>query len=48
MLQQKTNIQENNPIWPQTPDYHYRILIVGGSGSSFKKCKSFESIYKNG
>ena len=22
-----------NPIWPYTPDYPYRILIIGGSGS---------------
>ena len=22
-----------NPIWPYTPDYPYRILITGGSGS---------------
>ena len=22
-----------NPIWPYTPDYSYKILIIGGSGS---------------
>ena len=24
---------ENNPKWPYIPDYPYRILIVGASGS---------------
>ena len=27
------NKTENNPKWPYIPDYPYRILIVGGSGS---------------
>ena len=29
----KENIKENNPNWSQIPDYPYRILIIGGSGS---------------
>ena len=29
----KENIKEHNPNWPQIPDYPYRILITGGSGS---------------
>ena len=29
----KENIKEHTPNWPQTPDYSYRILITGGSGS---------------
>ena len=29
----KENIKEHNPSWPQVPDYPYRILIIGGSGS---------------
>ena len=29
----KENIQEHNRNWPQIPDYPYRILITGGSGS---------------
>ena len=24
--------KEHNPNWSQTPDYSYRILIIGGSG----------------
>ena len=27
------NIIEHNSKWPYIPDYPYRILIVGGSGS---------------
>ena len=27
------NIIENNSKWPYIPDYPYRILIIGGSGS---------------
>ena len=27
------DIKEYNPNWPEIPDYPYRILIVGGSGS---------------
>ena len=30
----KENIKEHNPNWPQIPDYSYRILITGGSGST--------------
>ena len=29
----KENIKEHNPNWPQIPDYPYKILIIGGSGS---------------
>ena len=29
----KENIKEHNTNWPQSPDHHYRILIIGGSGS---------------
>ena len=28
----KEKIKEH-PNWPQIPDYPYRILIIGGSGS---------------
>ena len=27
------NKTEHNPKWPYIPDYPYRILIIGGSGS---------------
>ena len=27
------DIKEHNPNWPEIPDYLYRILVVGGSGS---------------
>ena len=27
------NIREHNSKWPYIPDYPYRILIIGGSGS---------------
>ena len=27
------NKKEHNSMWPYTPDYPYRILIIGGSGS---------------
>ena len=27
------NRKEHNEKWPYTPDYPYRILIIGGSGS---------------
>ena len=26
-------IKEHNPNWPEIPEYPYKILIVGGSGS---------------
>ena len=29
----KENIKKHNPNWPDFPDYSYRRLIVGGSGS---------------
>ena len=29
----KENIKEHNLNWPQIPDYPYRILIIGDSGS---------------
>ena len=29
----KENIKDNNTNWPQIPDYPYKILIFGGSGS---------------
>ena len=29
----KENIKEQNPNWPQIPDYPYRILIIEGSRS---------------
>ena len=29
----KEDTKEYNPNWPEIPDYLYRILIVGGSGS---------------
>ena len=29
----KENIKWHNPNWPQIPDYLYRTLIIGGSGS---------------
>ena len=35
----KENIKENNPNWPQIPDYPYRILVILGSGS--EKSNSF-------
>ena len=28
----KENIKEHNTNWPQSADYPYRILIIGGSG----------------
>ena len=27
------NKRKHNPSWPYIPDYPYRILIIGGSGS---------------
>ena len=27
------NNEEHNEKWPYIPDHHYRILIIGGSGS---------------
>ena len=27
------NIVEHNLKWPYIPDYPYRILVIGGSGS---------------
>ena len=29
----KENVKKHNLTWPQIPDYPYRILIIGGSGS---------------
>ena len=29
----KENINKHNPNWSQVPDYLYRILLIGGSGS---------------
>ena len=29
----KAKIKKHNPNWPEIPDYPYRILIAGGSGS---------------
>ena len=29
----KENIKQNNPNWPQIPNYPYQISIIGGSGS---------------
>ena len=29
----KENVNKHNLTWPQIPDYPYRILIIGGSGS---------------
>ena len=29
----KENINEYNPIWLQSPDHPFRILIITGSGS---------------
>ena len=29
----KDDIKKRNPNWPEIPDYPYRILITGGSGS---------------
>ena len=29
----KEDLKEHNPNWQKIPDYWYRILIVGGSGS---------------
>ena len=33
----KEDIKKHNPNWPKIPDYPYRILIIGGSGSG-KNC----------
>ena len=30
----KEKIKQHNPNQPQIPDYPYRILITGGSGST--------------
>ena len=32
----KEKIKEHNSNLPQIPDHHYRILIIGGSGSGKK------------
>ena len=29
----KENIKEHNPNWPEFPEYPYRVLTIGGSGS---------------
>ena len=29
----KKNIKEHNPNWPEFPEYPYRVLKIGGSGS---------------
>ena len=31
----KEDIQKLNPNCPEIPDYPYRILIIGGSGSDY-------------
>ena len=33
----KENKKEYNPSWPQIPDYSYRTLIIGSSGSGKNK-----------
>ena len=47
----KENIKEHNSNCPQLPDYPYRILIAGGSGSEkanplFNLISQQEDIYK--
>ena len=32
----KEETKEHNSNWPEIPDYLYRILIIGGSGSGKK------------
>ena len=27
------NKRKHNPNWPYIPDHHYKILMIGGSGS---------------
>ena len=27
----KEEIREHNPNWPESPDYSYRILVIGDS-----------------
>ena len=39
----KQNIKQHNPNRPQIPDHPYRILIIGGSGST-KTHSLFNSI----
>ena len=47
------NNKEHNLKWPLIPDYPYRILIIGGSGSGktntllnlIKKQKDIDKIY---
>ena len=39
----KKNIENINSNWPQIPDFPYRILIIGGSGSG-KTSSLFELI----
>ena len=39
----KEETKEHNTNWPEIPDYLYRILIIGGSGSG-KKNTSFHLI----
>ena len=39
----KENVKEHNPNWLQIPDFPYRILIIGGSGSG-KTNSLFNSI----
>ena len=34
----KEDVKEHNSSQPQTSDYPYRILIVGGTGSGKNKC----------
>ena len=34
----KENMKEHNPNWPQIPDHHYRVLIMGVFG--FEKNKA--------
>ena len=33
----KEETKEYNSNWPETPDYPYRILIIGGSQSKKKQ-----------
>ena len=39
------NKTEHDPKWPYIPDYPYRILITGGSGSG--KIKALSNLINN-
>ena len=41
----KDDIKEHNPNWSEIPDYPYRILIIGGSGSG--KTNALLNLIKN-